>query len=116
MEREARRQEAREILQQILSGDPNNRFALEAMGYLYREDNDPQNGGAIFQQARSCLSQRLRAVSALGDLYVQVKQFDKANTAYDRKLDKLAPQNPVVISNAANAAIENQQMKLAGLW
>ena len=29
---------------------------------------------------------------------------------------KLAPENPVIIANAANAAIEAQQIKLAGVW
>ena len=33
-----------------------------------------------------------------------------------QKAYKLAPQNPVIIANAANAAIEARQIKLAGLW
>lgn len=113
--KEKRGDEARKIYQQILSGDPNNRFALEAMGYLYREDNNPQMAEQYFNKLAAAYPNDYVPYLALGDLFVQVKQFDKANAAYD-KAYKLAPQNAVVISNAANAAIENQQMKLAGLW
>ena len=113
--KEKRGDEARKMYEQILSGDPNNRFALEAMGYLYREDNNPQMAEQYFNKLAAAYPNDYVPYLALGDLYVQVKQFDKANTAYG-KAYKLAPQNPVVISNAANAAIENQQMKLAGLW
>ena len=85
------------------------------MGYLYREDNNPQMAEQYFNKLAAAYPNDYVPYLALGDLYVQVKQFDKANTAYE-KAYKIAPQNPVVISNAANAAIENQQIKLAGLW
>ena len=52
---------------------------------------------------------------ALGDLYTQTKQFERADENYQQAY-KLAPDNPVVIANAANAAIEAQQIKLAGVW
>ncbi len=113
--KEKRKDEARKAYEQILSGDPNNRYALEAMGYLYREDNNPQMAEKFFNKLAAAYPDDYVPYLALGDLYVQVKQFDKANAAYE-KAYKLAPQNAVVISNAANAAIENQQIKLAGLW
>lgn len=113
--KEKRGDEARKIYEQILSGDPNNRFALEAMGYLYREDNNPQMAEQYFNKLAAAYPNDYVPYLALGDLYVQVKQFDKANGAYEKAYG-LAPQNAVVISNAANAAIENQQIKLAGLW
>ena len=112
--KDKRGDEARKIYEQILSGDPNNRFALEAMGYLYREENNPQMAEQYFNKLAAAYPTDYVPYLALGDLYVQVKQFDKANTAYEQAY-KLAPQNAVVISNAANAAIENQQIKLAGL-
>ncbi len=52
---------------------------------------------------------------ALGDLYTQTKEFARADANYQQAY-KLAPDNPVVIANAANAAIEAQQIKLAGEW
>ncbi len=113
--KEDRKDEARKTYEQILSGDANNRFALEAMGYLYREDNNPKMAEEYFNKLAAAYPDDYVPYLALGDLYVQVKDFDKANAAYE-KAYKLAPQNAVVISNAANAAIENQQMKLAGLW
>jgi tetratricopeptide (TPR) repeat protein len=113
--KENRKDDARKTYEQILSADSNNRFALEAMGYLYREDNNPQMAEQYFNKLAAAYPDDYVPYLALGDLYVQIKQFDQANTVYE-KAYKLAPQNAVVISNAANAAIENQQMKLAGLW
>jgi tetratricopeptide (TPR) repeat protein len=113
--KEKRKDESRKIYEQILSGDPNNRFALEAMGYLYREDNHPQMAEQYFNRMAAAYPDDYVPYLALGDLYTQVKQFDQAETAYEKAI-KIAPQNPVVISNAANAAIENGQIKLAGQW
>ena len=113
--KDKRKDESRKLYEQILSGDPNNRFALEAMGYLYREDNNPAMAEQYFNKLAAAYPGDYVPYLALGDLYVQVNQFGKANDAYE-KAYKLAPQNPVVISNAANAAIENQQIKLAAMW
>ena len=52
---------------------------------------------------------------ALGDLYTQTKQFQLADDNYQQAY-KIAPDNPLIIANAANAAIEAQQIKLAGVW
>jgi tetratricopeptide (TPR) repeat protein len=113
--KEKRKDESRKLYDQILSGDPNNRFALEAMGYLYREDNNAALAEQYFNKLATAYPDDYVPYLALGDLYVQVKQFGKAEDAYE-KAYKLAPQNPVVISNAANAALENQQIKLASAW
>ena len=48
-------------------------------------------------------------------MYTRTKQFDLADANYQQAY-KLAPENPLVIANAANAAIEAQQIKLAGVW
>ena len=52
---------------------------------------------------------------ALGDMYAQTGEFERAESNY-QKAYKLAPQNPVIIANAANTAIEARQIKLAGEW
>jgi len=113
--KEKRKDESRKLYDQILSGDPNNRFALEAMGYLYREDNNPRMAEEYFNKLAAAYPDDYVPYLALGDLFVQVKEFGKADEAY-QKAYKLAPQNPVVISNAANAAIESAQIKLASTW
>ena len=43
------------------------------------------------------------------------RSFERADADYQQAY-KLAPENPVIIANAANAAIEAQQIKLAGEW
>jgi tetratricopeptide (TPR) repeat protein len=113
--KENRKDESRKLYDQILSGDPNNRFALEAMGYLYREDNNPRMAEQYFTKMAAAYPEDYVPYLALGDLYVQIKDFARAEDSYE-KAYKLAPQNPVIISNAANAAIQNGQIKLAGNW
>ncbi len=113
--KEKRKDESRKIYESILKADPNNRFALEAMGYLYREDNNPQMAEQYFNRMAAAYPDDYVPYLALGDLYSEVKEYDKANAAYE-KAYKIAPQNPLVIADAASAAIDNQQIKLAGLW
>ena len=57
---------SRKIYEQVLSNDPNNRYALEAMGYLYREDNDPKMAEQYFNKLAAGLSRRLRSLSGAG--------------------------------------------------
>jgi tetratricopeptide (TPR) repeat protein len=113
--KEDRRDDSLKLYEQILSGDPNNRFALEAMGYLYRDSDNPKLAEQYFKRLAAAYPDDYVPYLALGDLYTQVKRFDDAEASY-QKAYKLAPQNPVIIANAANAAIENQQIKLAGVW
>ncbi len=113
--KEGRKDESRKIYGEILARDPDNRYALEAMGYLYREDNDAKMAAEYFNRLAKAYPDDYIPYLALGDLYTQTKQFQLADDNYQQAY-KLAPENPLIIANAANAAIEAQQIKLAGVW
>jgi tetratricopeptide (TPR) repeat protein len=113
--KEGRKDESRKIYGEILAKDPDNRYALEAMGYLYREDNDAKMAAEYFNRLAKAYPDDYIPYLALGDLYTQTKQFQLADDNYQQAY-KLAPENPLIIANAANAAIEAQQIKLAGVW
>ena len=113
--KEGHKDESRKIYNDVLAGDPNNRYALEAIGYLYREDNNTEMAAEYFNRLAKAYPDDYIPYLALGDLYTQTKEFQRADGEYQQAY-KLAPENPVIIANAANAAIEAQQIKLAGEW
>ncbi len=115
MWKEGRSDESRKIYEDVLAKDPENRYALEAMGYLYREENDPKMAAEYFNRLAKAYPDDYIPYLALGDLYTQTREFQLADDNY-QKAYKLAPENPLIIANAANAAIEAQQIKLAGVW
>ncbi len=113
--KEGRKDDSRQLYDAVLSKDPANRYALEAMGYLYREDNNPKLAAEYFNRLAKDYPDDYIPYLALGDLYTQTKEFARADEDYQQAY-KRAPDNPVIIANAANAAIEAQQIKLAGEW
>ncbi len=113
--KEGRKDDSRKVYEEVLKGDPNNRYALEAMGYLYRDEGDPKMAEQYFNKLAAAYPDDYIPYLALGDLFTQIKQFDRADQNY-QKAYKLAPENPVIIANAANAALESRQIKLAGEW
>ena len=110
-----KKDEARKLYQAVLQKDPNNRFALESMGYLYREDGDIKTAADYFHKLATAYPNDYVAYLALGDLYAGAGQFKEADASYETAY-KIAPQNPAVVANAANAALENHQVQLAGHW
>ena len=110
-----RKDEARKIYGAVLARDPKNRFALESLGYLYREDGDIKTAADYFNKLAAAYPSDYVAYLALGDLYAGAGRFTEANQSYE-KAYKIAPQNPAVVANAANAALENHQVQLAGQW
>ena len=113
--KEDRKEDSIKVYQDVLAKDPNDRHALEAMGYLYREDNNTRMAAEYFDRLAKAYPDDYVPYLALGDLYTQTKEFERADANY-QKAYQLAPQNPLIIANAANAAIEAQQIKLAGEW
>ncbi len=110
-----RSDEARKLYAQILETDPKNRYALEAMGYIAREQNDTASAERYFQQMAADYPDDYVPYLALGDLFASARQFDRANASYEQAF-KRAPRNAVVIANAANAALEAGRISDAGSW
>lgn len=113
--KEGRKDESLHSYDEVLANDPTNRYALEAIGYLYREDNNPTKAAEYFHRLAKAYPDDYVPYLALGDLYTQTKDFKRADENY-RLAYQRAPQNPVIIANAASAAIASQQIKLAGEW
>ena len=113
--KDGRKDESLKLYNDVLSQDPTNRYALEAMGYLYREDNNPKLAAEYFNRLAKDYPDDYVPYLALGDLYTQTHEFARADEEYQQAY-KRAPDNVVVIDNAANAAIEAQQIKLAAEW
>ena len=113
--KEERKDESRQIYGEVLGKDPDNHYALEAMGYLYREDGNTKTAEEYFNRLAKAYPDDYVPYLALGDMYAQTGEFERADSNY-QKAYKLAPQNPVIIANAANTAIEGRQIKLAGEW
>ncbi len=99
----------------VLKADPKNRYALEAMGYLAREENDNATAERYFHELAADHPDDYVPYLALGDLYTSTMQFDLANASYEQAF-KCAPQNTVVIANAANAAIQAGHIPIAADW
>ncbi len=110
-----RKQEAQRMYSTLLQRDPNNRFALEAMGYLSRDLGDPAAAERFFNRMAAAYPDDYVPHLALGDLYTATKQYDKAQRAYE-KAHSLAPTNPTIVAAGSNAAIEARQVDVAGKW
>jgi len=107
--------DARRLYAEALSQDPRNRYALESLGYLARENGDNKTAEEFFLKLQQAYPNDYVAYVALGDLYTDEQQFDKAQANYERGY-MFAPANPLIIAGGANAAIEAYQIPLAGKW
>lgn len=110
-----RKVDSRKLYNGILAKDQNNRYALEALGYMAREDGDIKGAEGYFLRFAKAYPKDYVPYLALGDLYTATRDFTRANTNYELG-NKLSPDNAIIIANAANAAIENRQIDLAGQW
>lgn len=110
-----RKAESKQVYAGLLQRDQNNRYALEALGYLARDEGNTKDAELYFGRMAAAYPDDYVPYLALGDMYTAIKQFDKANQNYE-KAYKLAPRNTVIIANAANAAIEVHNIPLAGDW
>ncbi|HET8668399.1 MAG TPA: tetratricopeptide repeat protein, partial [Terriglobales bacterium] len=107
--------EARQLYAVALKQDPKNRFALESLGYLARENGDNQTAEEFFKRLEAAYPDDYVAYTALGDLYTALRQFDRAQANYEKGY-KFAPSSAMIIAGGANAAIEAHQIPLAGQW
>jgi tetratricopeptide (TPR) repeat protein len=110
-----READSRKLYNDILAKDHNNRYALEALGYMAREGGDNKSAETYFERFARAYPNDYVPYLALGDLYTATRDFAHANASYEQG-HKLSPNNPVIIANAANAAIEARRFDLAGDW
>lgn len=115
MWREKRPKEAENIYNAVLREEPNNKPALESMGYLMRETGDAAASEKFFRRVMQADPADYVPYLALGDMYTARKDFTRGLDMYEQAF-KRAPQNPAVISSGANACIEAHRIKEAGEW
>lgn len=110
-----RRDEARKLYADVLAKDPKNRFALESLGYLSRAENNRAAAEEFFNRLAAAYPDDYVAHVALGDMYTDTRDFARAEDSYQKAYQR-APKNPIIIANAANAAIESRKFELAKVW
>ncbi|HZU31024.1 MAG TPA: tetratricopeptide repeat protein [Candidatus Angelobacter sp.] len=110
-----RRSEARKMYDALLKRDDKNRYALEAMGYLSRDEGDNKAAETFFNRMAAAYPNDYVPYLALGDLYTATKEYPKAEASYE-KANKLAPTNSQIVASGSNAAIEAGKVDLAGEW
>ena len=75
-----RKEEAQKLYASVLNGDPKNRYALEGLGYLYREDGDIKTSASYFHKLADAYPNDYVPYLALGDLYAAVSSTKKPTT------------------------------------
>jgi tetratricopeptide (TPR) repeat protein len=110
-----RKPQALKLYAGVLQKDPKNRYALEGLGYIAREDGDNKLAEEYFNRLANAYPDDYVAYLALGDMYTSAHDFVRAEASY-QKAHKNAPHNAVIIANAANAAIEAKKFNIAKQW
>ncbi|HEY6348933.1 MAG TPA: tetratricopeptide repeat protein [Candidatus Angelobacter sp.] len=110
-----RKAEAKELYSSLLKRDEKNRYALEALGYLSRDEGNNKDAEMYFNRMAAAFPNDYVPYLALGDMFTTTKEFGKADANY-QKAWKLAPTNSSIIANGSNAAIEARKIDLAGEW
>ena len=110
-----RKSEARQMYNTLLKRDDKNRYALEALGYLSRDEGDNKAAETFFSRMAAAYPNDYVPYMALGDLYTATKEYPKAQGSYE-KAHKLAPTNSQIVASGSNAAIEAGKVDLAGEW
>ncbi len=109
-----RKDQAFQVYNDDLKIDATNHAALTALGYVARHGKS-QGRGRIFSESALALPKDYVAYLALGDLYTSQREFDKAQSNYE-KAHQLAPNNPLVVSGGINSALEAHKLPVAGAW
>lgn len=110
-----RKAEARKMYVGLLQRDERNRYALEALGYLSRDEGDIKAAEKYFNRMAAAYPSDYVPYLALGDLYTSSRDFPNSDVSY-QKAYKLAPTNSLIVAGGANAAIEAHKIPLAGEW
>jgi tetratricopeptide (TPR) repeat protein len=110
-----RPEDSKKMYDAVLAREPNNRFALESLGYLGREVGDNATAEKYFNKLRDAYPNDYVAYLALGELFSAEKNYKQAEKYYQLGY-KFAPTNAQIVAGATNAAIEGHDLKLAGTW
>jgi tetratricopeptide (TPR) repeat protein len=106
---------ARDTFTKVLDLDRNHRTALSSLGYLARDAGDNKLAESYFTRAATAHPKDFGPYLALGDLYTAERNFPAAETNYENAYQR-AQNNPLVVSGAANAALESHNLELAKRW
>lgn len=110
-----RKSDAQKMYLTLLKRDEKNRYALEALGYLSRDEGDNKAAETYFGRMAAAYPNDYVPYMALGDLHTATKEYDKAQANYE-KAHSLAPTNSQIVASGSNAAIEAGKVDLAGEW
>lgn len=110
-----RKTEAHQMYSTLLKRDEKNRYALEALGYLSRDEGDNKAAEGFFSRMAAAYPNDYVPYMALGDLYTAMKDYPRAQASYE-KAHSLAPTNSQIVASGSNAAIEAGKIDLAGQW
>ncbi|HEY1985617.1 MAG TPA: tetratricopeptide repeat protein [Terracidiphilus sp.] len=110
-----RTDDAIDVYKRIIAVDANNRFALISLGYASRAAGRDQAAEKYFQRLAQVDPSLYIPHLALGDLYTSRREFKAAEAAYEKGY-ALAPKNALMVAGGMNAAIEAQDLNLAGRW
>lgn len=110
-----RKVEAKQMYLSLLKRDEKNRYALEALGYLSRDEGNNKDAETYFNRMAAAYPDDYVPYLALGDMFTTTREFAKADANYQKGW-KLAPTNSLIVANGANAAIEARKIDLAEEW
>jgi tetratricopeptide (TPR) repeat protein len=106
---------ARDTFTRILELDKNNRTALSSLGFLARDQGDLKQAEAYFLRAAAAHPKDFGPYLALGDLYTAERNFQPAETNYEKAYQRMQT-NALIIAGGANAALESHNLDLAKRW
>ena len=82
--------QARNVYNAILAKDPKNRYALEGSGYLARDMGDRKSAEQFFTRLAQAYPDDYIAYLALGDMYTDARDFQRADANYQTCLEARA--------------------------
>jgi tetratricopeptide (TPR) repeat protein len=110
-----RKDEAQKTYQQALAIDASSAAALGALGFLARESGDADAAGRYFAEFAKKHPDDYSPYLSMGDLYSETRNFPRAQENYEQAF-KRAPDNPLIVSGAMNAALEAHHPADAKQW
>ncbi len=105
-----RKDEARKLYTDVLAKDEKNRFALEGLGYLARDDGNNKDAEQWFTKLAAAYPNDYVAYLALGDLYTATREFDKAEQNYQRSCSSASA------GSSIRASTRNRRSSASACW